>query len=85
MPAAMVKVVGRAFLADIGRGHVNYYLLLGHPVATVLQRRLDAEITFLHGVIGQAYYMVLGAGGNIYFYCDGDCLYPVNGAAKGFN
>ncbi len=50
----MDRIIGGAFLAEVGRSEVYNGFVAGHEEARVLQRRFDTVLAFFHGIVGQA-------------------------------
>ena len=78
------QVVGRTLLADVGRGHVHHHFGARHAVAPELQRRLNALLALLDGVVGQAHHVEVRPGRDHYLNGDGVGVDALHGRAEGF-
>src|SRR6185437_14401756 len=68
------KIIRRTFLADVGRRHIDYYLLPWHAKIIGLQGSFHPLHRFAHGIVRQAHNQVkwFASAAYIYLNCYGD-------------
>ena len=63
------QIISRALLADIGRSHIDRYLIAGKLIASVEQGSADTLAALLYGSIGQTYEKEFYSSRRIYLDC----------------